>query len=81
MSELIKRMKEWESQESWCVKYEVLSDWDVESVEKEWEKFSDIMKECTNGICGMRRVGGQGRKRSEWWNEEVGVEVAEEASI
>ena len=35
---------------------------EVESVEKEWEKFRDIVMECTNDVCGMRRVGGQ-RKR------------------
>ena len=35
------------------------------SVEKEWEKFRDIVMECTNDICGMRRVGGQRRKGSE----------------
>ena len=28
--------------------------------------------ECTNDICGMRHVGGQKRKGSEWWNEEMG---------
>ena len=33
--------------------------------------------ECTNDVCGMRLVGGQRRKRSEWWNEEVGRAVAE----
>ena len=33
--------------------------------------------ECTNDICGMRHVGGQRRKGSEWWNEEVGRAVAE----
>ena len=32
--------------------------------------------DCTNDVCGMRCVGGQ-RKRSEWWNEEVGRAVAE----
>ena len=31
--------------------------------------------ECSN-IVSMRRVGGK-RKGSEWWNEEVGREVAE----
>ena len=34
---------------------------EVESAEKEWEKFSDIVMECTNAVCGMRRVGGQRR--------------------
>ena len=33
--------------------------------------------ECTNDVCGMRRVGGQRRKGSAWWNEEVGRAVAE----
>ena len=36
-------------------------------------KFRDILKGCTNDVCGMRRVGGQRRKGS----EEVGVAVAE----
>ena len=45
-------------------------------MEKEWEKFRDIVMECTNVVCGMRRVGGQRRKGSEWWNEEVGRAVA-----
>ena len=58
-------------------KYEVWRDGEVESVEKEWEKFRDMVMECTNDVCGMRRVGGQRRKGSEWWNEEVGRAVAE----
>ena len=33
--------------------------------------------EWTNDIRGMRRVGGQRRNESEWWNEEVGRAVAE----
>ena len=28
-------------------------------MEKEWEKFRDIVMECTNDIRGMRRVGGR----------------------
>ena len=32
---------------------------------------------CTNDVCGVRRVGGQRRKGSEWWSEEVGVVMAE----
>ena len=39
-------------------------------------KSSDIVMECTNDVCVMRRVGGQRRKGSEWWNE-VGRAVAE----
>ena len=46
-------------------------------METEREMFRDIVKECTNDACGVRPVGGQGRNRSEWWSEEVGVVVAE----
>ena len=49
---------------------------DVESVE-EWEKFIDIMMECTNYECGLRRVGGRRIKGSVLWNEEVDMAVAE----
>ena len=38
---------------------------EVEIVEKEWKIFRDIVMECTNDVCGMRRVGGQRRKGSE----------------
>ena len=48
---------------------------EVESVE--WEKFRDTVMECTNDVSGMRRAGGQRRKGSEWWNEEVGRVVVE----
>ena len=44
-------------------------------MEKEWEKFRDIVMECTNEVCGMRH--GLRRKGSEWWNEEVSGAVAE----
>ena len=49
----------------------------IESVKQEWAKFREIVMVCTNDVCGMRRVGGQRRKGSEWWNEEVGRAVAE----
>ena len=29
------------------------------------KQFRDIVMECTNDVCGMRRVGGQKRKGSE----------------
>ena len=54
---------------------------EVESVEREWEKFRDIVMECTDDVCGMRRVGGQRRKGSEWWNKEVGRAVAEKRRV
>ena len=40
-------------------------------MEKEWEKFRDIVMECTNDVCGMRRGGRQRRKGREWWNEKL----------
>ena len=75
--ELNNGVKERAYQESLRGKYEVWRGGEVKSVEKEWEKFRDIVMECTNEVCGMRRVGGQRRKGSDWWNEEVGRAVAE----
>ena len=48
---------------------------EVESVEKEWEKFRDVVLECTNDACGMRCVG---RHRIMWSElyKEVGGAVA-----
>ena len=43
------------------------------------EKFRDIIMECTNDVCGMRRAGGQRRKGREWWNEKVGRAGAEKS--
>ena len=76
MSEVNNSVKERACQESLSEKYEVWRGGEVE-VEKEWEKFRDIVMECTNDVCGMRRVDGQRRNWSEWWNEEVGGAVAE----
>ena len=45
-----------------CVENMKCGEGEVESVEKEWEKFRDIVMECANDVCGMRRVGGQRRK-------------------
>ena len=77
VSELNNRVKENAYQESFYGKYEMWRGGEVESVEKKWEKFRDIVMECTNDVCGMRRVAGQRRKGSEWWNEEVCRAVAE----
>ena len=77
VSELNHSVKEMTYQESLRVKYEMCRSGEVESVEKEWEKFRDMVMECTNDVCGMRRVGGRRRKGSEWSNEEVGRAVAE----
>ena len=77
VSELNHSVKERAYQESLRRKYEVWRGGKVESVEKEWEKFRDMVMECTNDVCGMRRAGGQRRMGSEWWNEEVRRALAE----
>ena len=77
VSELNHSVKERAYQERLRGNYEVWRGGEVESVQKEWEKFRDIVMECTNDVCGMRRVGGPRRKGSEWCNEEVGRAVAE----
>ena len=66
VSELNHSVKETAYQESLHVKCEVCRGGEVESVEKEWEKFRDMVMECTNDACGMRRVGRPRRKGSEW---------------
>ena len=77
MSELNKSIKERDCQESLSGKYEVLRGMYSESIEKEWGKFRDIVKESTNDVCSVRRASGQRRKGSEWWNEDVGVAMTE----
>ena len=72
VSELNKSVKERAYQASLRGKYKILRGGDVESVEMDWEMFRDIVKDCTNDVCGVRRVGGERRKGSEWWSEEVG---------
>ena len=39
--------------------------------------FRDIVKEFSNVVCGVRRVGGRRIKEREWWSEEVGVVMVE----
>ena len=34
------------------------------------------MKEYTNDECGVRRMGEQRRKWSEWWSDDVGMVLA-----
>ena len=55
------------------VEYEVLRAGDGKYGETKWEMFRDIVKECINDICGVKRVYGQRRKESERWGEEIGV--------
>ena len=65
VNELNNSVKERAYQESSLGKYEMWRGGEVDSVEKEWEKFRDMVVECTNDVCGMRRVAGQRRKGSE----------------
>ena len=81
VSELNNRVKEMAHQESLRGKYEVWGGGEVESAEKEWEKFRDRVMECTNDVCSMRCVGSQRRKESEWWNYEVGGAMAEREKL
>ena len=53
-----KHDKELAYQESLREKHAVLRGGEVA---KEWEKFRDIVKGCTNDVCGMRCVGWQRR--------------------
>ena len=71
VSELNNSAKEMGCQESSGAKYLVWRGGEVESVE-EWEKFRGIVIECNNDVCGMRSVGMQRRKGSEWWKKWVG---------
>ena len=60
-NELNTRVKKRPYQKSMRGKYEVLSGGDVKSVEQRKEIFRDILMECTNDVCGTRRVGRQSR--------------------
>ena len=72
VSELNHGGKERAFQESLRGKYEVWRGEEVESVGKECEMFRDIVMECRRAEKKAAGRGGQRRKRSEWWNEEVG---------
>ena len=58
VSELKNSVKERAYQDRLSGQYEVCRGEEVESVEKEWEKFRAIVMECTNDVCCTRRVGG-----------------------
>ena len=63
--------------------YKVWRGFEVESVEKECESLETSLIQWTVPMMyvHMRRVFGQGRKRSEWWNEEVGGAVSEKTRV
>ena len=41
-------------------------------------KLNDIVKECSNDVCGMRRVGGQSSRKG---SEEMGLALAEKRGV
>ena len=46
-------------------------------VEEEWECFKERVTECAKMVCETRRMGGNRRKGSEWWDDEVKKAVEE----
>ena len=75
VSELSKREKVEEYQERLEREWTLVRDLERVDVEEEWQRFKSAVLECTERVCGMRRVGGGVRKGGEWWCEEVGVAV------
>ena len=61
-------------------KYQVLRGGYVESEEREWIKFRDIVKEFTNEVCGVRVVW-VGRGADGWVGRGADVWVGREASV
>ena len=43
------------------------------------EKFRNIVKEFTNYVCWVRRVGEQRKEGSGWWSDKAGMEWNERA--
>ena len=37
---------------------------------EEWKEFRNSMEECAKSVCGVRRIGGNGRG-TEWWDGDV----------
>ena len=44
----------------------------LNSEEKEWIYFKDIIQGTTETIVGQKKSGGQQKKATAWWNEETG---------
>ena len=40
-------------------------------VEEEWELFKERILRCARDVCGMKKVGGERRRGSEWWSDEM----------
>ena len=61
--------------------WDVVKEKPVEGVEEEWKCFKEGVLGCAREVCGMRKLCGQLRKGSEWWNEEVSVAVKDKRKI
>ena len=77
VEELEKVEKEREYKEKVRLEYEVVKGGEERSVEQEWVFFRDSVLKIAKEVCGSRRVGGNRRRGSEWWNEEVRMVVEE----
>ena len=64
-SELNNTVKERAYRESLRGKYEVWRGGEVESVEKEWKKFRDIVMECTMMYCMWHETCRRAEKKGE----------------
>ena len=65
VSELNYSVKEMAYQDSLRGKYEVWRGGEVESVEKEWEKFRDMVMECTNDVHMWHETCRRAAKKGE----------------
>ena len=43
----------------------------LNSAEKEWTDFKDIIQETAENMVGQKKSGGQQKKATAWWNEET----------
>ena len=77
VSALNVKEKEREYQERLRVAWDARKERPVEGVEEEWKCFKEEVLGCAKEVCGMRRMGGNVRKGSEWWDEGVRVAVKE----
>lgn len=50
-------------------------------MEREWHLFRNFVVGSADELCGVRWVGIEMRKGSEWWYEEASVAVAEKRCV
>ena len=48
----------------------VVKNTETRGVEEEWGNFKEVVLEKAKEVCGVRKLGGKGKRRgSEWWND------------